>query len=792
MRGVLLLCCLVIGLVGSALAQSLLKQADHQFDRLAYSNAINLYEEALNRSELSEEERLSTLSKLAYSYRQLRDMPNAERVYRSLFGQLKEPKTDYIPCYLYYAQTLASNGKYRESQEVYELYSRYQNDDQRGKQFSKLYKDISILSRNPGNYKIDFLEINTSGAEFSPMYYKDGLVFVTNKRQGGPLKRVFSWDNSPFLDLYFMPDATNFSNTVASLGGGVAHRTPKRVKPQRTLGEDAYTDPTANDSRTLGFNGGSRRPTNSELNESAGETKQFARTLNTKYHEGPVAFTKDGSKVFFTRNNYNQGKYRESSDGINKLKLYVAEEQKGAWGKAHELPFNSDEFSTGHPALSPSDNLLYFASDRPGGFGGTDLYVSRFDDGKWSEPVNLGKDINTKGNELFPFVDDRGNLYFSSDGHPGLGDLDIFYAQLVEGTSVKSVQNMGEPLNSSRDDFGIVTDGVRMNGYFSSNRLHGGTDDDIYRFQRIGSLYTCRELTINVFDAQTKQPLGNAQLDIDQQNLTDGKRLAQTDAEGNVRLCLDPDSDFRIAASLPGFQTNRLGFSTRGLADDQPLRLEIPLNTAQLLAATPLKSRIRGRILTHSERQPIDSVAVILRNLCDSTVVQMMTGADGSYEFMVDPGCEYLLEAIKDCMGTTGARILPAANATTELMMFRAGDIIEIENIYYDLDKWTIRPDAAVELNKLVALMKKYPRMRIELRSHTDSRASAAYNKVLSTKRARAVVNYLVKGGISAKRMKAAGYGESLLLNGCKDGVKCTEAEHQRNRRTEIKILQVE
>ncbi|MGV3559059.1 OmpA family protein [Larkinella arboricola] len=793
MRSFYLLCCLIGCFVGSARAQSLLKQAERQFDLLAYSNAIDLYEEVLNRSKLSEEERLSTLSKLGYSYRQVRDTQNAERVYRTLLEQLKEPKTDYVPCYLYYAQALASNGKYRESQEIYELYGTFQPTDQRGKQFSQLYNDVSILSRNAGNYRIQFLETNTTQAEFSPMYYRDGLVFVTNRRSGNALKRVFNWDDSAFLDLYYLPQTPEMDETVASLGGASASRKKKQLRHQRMLGEDHYTAPTANDTRTVGFQTGTAAHNLSDSETTpSDETQKFNRTLNTKYHEGPVAFTKDGTKVFFTRNNYNNGKYQESSDGINKLKLYVAEEHGGNWRNAQELPFNSDEYSTGHPALSPNDKLLFFASDRPGGFGGTDLYVSRFADGKWSEPVNLGNHINTKGNELFPFVDDRGNLYFSSDGHPGLGDLDIFYAQLTNGTAVKSVQNLGEPLNSSKDDFGIVTDGVRMMGYLSSNRLRGGSDDDIYRFRREGPLYACRELTLHVFDGQTKQPLANAQLDVDQQDGQREKRQVQTDSEGIIRICLDPDSDFRLAASMAGYASNRVGFSTRGLSDDQPLRLDIPLYTAPALTTQLLKSKIRGQILTHTGRMPIDSVEVILRNLCDSTVLTMVTGPDGNYEFTVDPGCEYTIEALKDCLGTTGAHISSNVDSATNLTMFRKGDIIEIQNIYYDLNQWAIRPDAGRELDKLVALMKKYPAMRIEMRSHTDSRGSAEYNKTLSAKRAQAAVAYLSRNGIAVHRAKATGYGESMLLNECKDGVECPEAKQQRNRRTEIKILQVE
>ncbi|GAB3272453.1 hypothetical protein GCM10027347_44110 [Larkinella harenae] len=793
MRCFYLLCFLVLGCSNFLMSQSLLKQADRQFDLLAYNNAIGLYEQAMNRTELSENERLAALAKLGYSYRQIRDMPNAERVYRTLTNQLKTPADEYISCYLYYAQALASNGKYKESQDVYEQYNKLQTDDQRGKRFSKLYNDVSVLSRNAGNYKIEFLQFNTTKSEFSPMYYKEGLVFVANKRQGNALKRVFNWDNSTFLDLYYMPEAPVVQETVASLGGGTASRSRKTSRTERVLGEDAYTRSTANDSKTLGFSiGANGQPLTISNDEVTPGASRFSRVLNTKYHEGPVAFTKDGSKVFFTRNNYNDGKYRESSDGINKLKLYVAEEHRGTWSGAQELPFNSDEFSTGHPALNPNDRLLYFASDRPGGFGGTDIYVSRLADGKWSEPVNLGESINTKGNELFPFVDDRGNLYFSSDGHPGLGDLDIFYAQLVGGTTPKSVENIGEPFNSSKDDFGIVTDGARMLGYISSNRLRGGSDDDIYRFRREGSLYTCRELVIHVFDASTKQPLGNARVDVDQQDLEDGKRQAQADAEGNVRICLDPESTFLISTSVDGYQSNRLGFSTKGLSDDLPVRLEIPLQSSPHVPGKPVKTVVRGRVVTHSERQPVEGAEVVLRSPCDSTVLKMMTGLEGNYEFLVDLGCDYTIEAVKEGMGTAGARILPGEEAPAELVMFRKGDVIEIDHIYYDLDKWEIRSDAAVEMDKLVALMARYPAMRIELRSHTDSRGSAVYNKTLSTKRARAAVAYLQKNGISFRRMTAVGYGESLLLNECRDGEVCSEADHQRNRRTEIKILQVE
>ncbi|WP_080057822.1 OmpA family protein [Spirosoma aerolatum] len=777
-------------MVRPALAQSLVKQADRQFDQLAYNKAIELYEQALkNPATLPETDRLAARAKLGYSYQQTRDMPNAERVYRDLIGQGALP-TDYTKCYLYYAQTLASNGKYREAQEAYDKYGATQTSDKRGQGFSKLYQDVSALTRNAGSYKVEFLSMNTRQAEFSPMMYKDGLVFVSTGNGSSGVKRVFKWNNTPFLDLYYLPDLKTIRGSkAASLGGGTS--ASKRIRTQlvRPLGSDDFTAPTANDSRTVGFYGGTNISQGYE-DQPISESDQFSRTLNTKYHEGPATFTKDGSRVIFTRNNYNGGKYRKSSDGINKLKLYTATQTSGIWSKAEELPFNNDEYSTGHPALSKDDQLLYFASDRPGGFGGTDIYVSKWTNGKWGEPVNLGKEVNTKGNELFPFVDEKGNIYFSSDGRPGLGDLDMFYAQLSpDGQQALLSRNLGEPLNSSKDDFGIVTDGDRMSGYFSSNRKNGGADDDLYRFTREGSLYPCRELTVSIVDAETKQPLANTSVALDNP-ASNGQKQLKTDAEGLVRVCLNVDSDFKFLATREGYLDNQIGFSTKDMSDDQPSRLEIPLSKPKVEEKPALAmTTLRGRITTQTDKQPIEGVKVVLVNECDGTSQETTTGPDGSYEFSVKPGCDYAIEAMKDNMGTTGSRITKEGVGSTDIAMFKKGDIIKIDNIYYDLNKSAIRPDAAVELDKVVALMKKYPTMSIEMRSHTDSRASAKYNATLSGNRAKAAVSYIKSKGIAAKRMTAKGYGESQLLNKCKDGVNCPEEDHQQNRRTEIKIL---
>ncbi len=781
---------LVCLMVSPLLAQSLVKQADRQFGQLAYGEAISLYEQALADSvSLSDAERLEARAKLGYSYQQTRDTKNAERVYHDLIGS-GNLSADYTKCYLFYAQALASNGKYREAQAAYDTYGNLQSGDKRSPSFSKLYRDVNALTRNAGSYKVEFLTINTHRADFSPILYKDGLVFVSTGTGG--IKGVSRWNNTPFLDLYYLPNLKTIRTAKAvSVGGNASSaKRSKRTDPAqlaRLLGSDEYTAPTANDTRTVGFYGVNNLSMGYE-DRPMSQSERFSRTLNTKYREGPATFTRDGSRVIFTRNNTKEGNYRDSSNSVNRLKLYTATQTNGVWSKVEELPFNSNEFSNGHPALSKDDNQLYFASDRPGGFGGTDIYVSNWVNGKWSEPVNLGKDVNTNGYELFPFIDEKNNIYFASDGRPGLGGLDIFCAQLSpDGQQGRVVRNLGEPLNSPNDDFGIVTDGDRTTGYFSSNRKNGGSDDDIYRFTREGSLYPCRELTLSIIDATSRLPLANATITMDNA-ASDKQKELKTDSAGIVRVCLNVDSDFKFVASREGYADNKVGFSTKDLSDDQPSSLEILLDKPTVSKTATL----RGRVLSQTDHSPIANAKVVSVNECDGTTQEATSGPDGMYEFTVQTGCAYALEAIKDNMGTSGAHVDKEGVGVTDILMFKKGDVVKIDNIYYDLNKATIRPDAAAELDKVVALLAKYPAMTIEMRSHTDSRATATYNKTLSGNRAKSVVAYLKAKGVASKRMIAKGYGESELINKCKDGVNCPEEEHQQNRRTEIKILKLE
>ena len=772
-------------------AQSALSQANRQYEMMAYTKAIQLYEQSL-KDNLKDSTKTNTLVKLGHCYHQIRDTQNAERVYRLLFGETKSIPRTQVSSYLYYAQVLASNGKYSEAKDIYERYSQAQQDDQRGKEFKTLYDDVNKLKKNKTSYKVEALDnINTNRAEFSPTYYKKGLVFVSARNEDVSVKRTYGWNQTAFLDLFEIPDLSVVNSAKTSRVGGseTVNRTAKS-KGWYLLGSDEYTDGTANDSNIPGSYQGANGAKLSPLKSAKIESQKMGKVINSKYHEGPVAFFKDGSKMLFTRNNYLDGKYKTSKDGVNKLKLYIAEKTANDWGKIKELPFNSDEYSVGHPALSKDDKLLYFVSDMPGGFGGTDIYVSKYENNNWSVPANLGPAVNTKGNEMFPFADEQGNLYFSSDGHAGLGGLDMFYAKLIQGVMAKKPKNLGEPINSTKDDFGLITDGERKSGFFSSNRRNGGADDDLYRFERSGPLDPCQDIIVNVFDAETKNSLANVDVEvISKDESAPESKTMTTDNEGNLRLCLDSDIDFVFKASSDGYLNNTLNFTTKDLDMSELVKLEIALDKAKPKYTAPKTFTLRGLVTTQKDHKPIPGVKVLLHNECDGSIQESVTDENGSYKFDVPIGCDYSIEAMKDNLGTMGSKVKGGETTEANITMFEKGDVIKIDNIYYDLNKWDIRSDATVELNKLVDLMKKYPKMKIEFGSHTDSRASTKYNKTLSTQRAKSAVAYIVKQGVNSKRIIAAGYGESKLVNKCKDGIGCTEEEHQQNRRTEIKIL---
>lgn len=645
-----------------------MQQAIEEFDKFHYLNAAKLFESIVSK----ESSNIEAKEKLAMCYRKMNDTKNAEKWFATVVNESAEPLNK-----LYYAQALAQNQRYPESKEWYQKFAEAMKSDKRGKEFALSYTDVDKFFQDVDRYTVELAAFNSKEADFSPAYYKGGIVFCSNRpRDDGKNKLVHKWTGKRFLDLYYAP-------------GGAAKARP------------------------------------------------FSDALNTQYHEGSSIFYNDFNSIIFTRNNYNEGKFGTSSEDINKLKLFFATQGSSDWTNIKEFDFNDAEFSIAHPALSTDGQTLYFTSDMPGSLGGTDIWMCTGRGGAWSAPINLGPEINTKGNESFPFIDANSNLFFSSDGHAGLGGLDIFVARANKGKFSKP-QNIGAPVNSHKDDFGLIFDADVNEGYFSSNREGGIGDDDIYKF----SVKTC-DVVIMVVDAYSKKSIPTPKLTIfDKDNKSEAIYLTESDSTYILKSFLRTGYD--IKASKEKYSDGKS---------------EI---TEQFLAKC---KEYGGRL--------VDTVFVSLTPSGSSgdPRIAILLGKDPKNN---NPGLDPNNPNIPKRYNFRG-------NTNTKL--------VEVVTVYYDLDKYNIRPDAARDLEKVLRVMNEYPNMRISMSSHTDSRDSYDYNVRLAQRRSQSAYNYLINRGISPDRMEITSFGETRLVTPCPDGVYCSEPDHQLNRRTEIAII---
>ncbi len=503
------------------------------------------------------------------------------------------------------------------------------------------------------NYRIKNLEVNTKLSDFGASFYQGDILFASNGLSNN--KSTKNWTNGqPYLEL--------------------------------------YRGAKAADGEIM-------------------DTKPFSDQLNTKYHESNAVFTKDGKTVYFTRNNYYNKTYGKDSIGWNNLKLFRADiDEIGTWSNVMPLPFNDDNYSVGHPALSPDERTLYFTSDMPGSIGQKDIFKSSIgSDGSYGAPINLGSQVNTIGTEMFPYISQSGKLYFSSDGRGGQGGLDV-YVVPTNNTNI-APKSVGSPINSPKDDFCFIIDEAKRYGYFSSNREGGKGDDDIYYFDELNAPeFSCNQVITGVVrDKNNGALLPNSLVTLYKGNQKVESVLVGADARFRFEKA-DCETGYKVTGTREMYKGDEKTFTTSNQAD-----LELSMD----LALTPDGDSI-------AKAEELDR-------------------------------CQYALD--------------------------------NINTIYFDLDKYYIRPDAAIELEKIVKVMNKCQDIKIEARSHTDSRASHAYNVTLSQNRAQSTVDYIISRGIMKDRMTAKGFGETQLVNKCADGVNCSEGEHQVNRRTEFVIV---
>lgn len=575
--------------------------------------------------------------KLGNSYYFNADYEGAAKWYRKLFAfvpSVKEPTY-----YLRYSQSLKAIGKDKESQEWFDKYAKKAGLS--NKKYKNAEDYLALIEENSGRFEIKSLSINTPGIDFGTAFWEDKIVFASTKDTATIYKRRSAWDGLSFLDLY------------------QAKRNP----------DGSLSDPI-----------------------------KLKGDVNTKLHESTPVFTKDGKTMYFTRNNMTP-KTKRTKDQTQHLKIYRAHLVNDKWTNIEDLAINGDNFSTAHPGLSTDEQLLYFASDRPESMGQTDLFMATINsNGAMGQVTNLGEKINTKGRESFPYITKDNALYFSSDGHYGLGGYDVFYAKINENKTFDNLLNVGKPINSSYDDIAFIIDNNK--GYISSNRLGGYGYDDIYSF------------------IETK----------------DIKEL--------------------------------------------------------------LKSRLFGVVTDRKTKEPIPNASIKVLNASNEELFVLQTDSLGYYEAEVQYSEAYFLEARKENYSSDNAyskKEVRVREHNFELeqtikQVKEGDDLAKTLNIiiHFDLDKSFIRHDAQVELEKLVVFLKKNPSLKVDIRSHTDSQASYTYNIGLSNRRAKSTLDYLVKRGIPKQNLTSKGYGETQLVNDCTNGVKCTDAKHEENRRSEF------
>jgi outer membrane protein OmpA-like peptidoglycan-associated protein len=511
-----------------------------------------------------------------------------------------------------------------------------------------------------------------------------------------------------------------------------------------------------------------------------GVDRKLVAGLGENYHQGPVSYCAKTGELFVTVSNTN------NPDSVQqmivradiRLRLIIMKNKSGVWEKTEEMPFNDKRYHFAHPAISVTGDTLIFSSDMPGGKGKSDLYMSIRKSGHWNIPSNLGDTVNTSGNEMYPTFLPGGLLSFASDGHQsGKGSLDICYTTFPVITEVK---NAGDKINTQFDDFGLIINPNLNVGYLCSNRQAKGSDDIF----RVDVKWFMSTLKIVCYDFYTKKALPATNVELRDSN---GKSIEVkvTSNDGSVDFLVESLKKYQIYAEnatyVPLLKDVNIKNSVSDLTQTEDLFLKIAASYLTINVIDKDSKQTIPNAMVQIAKGKYDESQISK----DSGSVRMKLNESTNYTFVAS--AEKYFE--KTALFSSENKGSGEYTLTIEIEKLEVGKQIVLEDLYYDVNKYNIRPDAAVVLDKLVKLLNENPDINIEVGSHTDCRAPADYNLRLSQNRSESVVNYLVSKGISRTRLVPKGYGESRLVNKCADGVPCTEEEHQANRRTVIEIL---
>jgi len=568
-----------------------------------------------------------------YVYRQLADCyyniyntKEAAKWYAKAITQKQDPELYYR-----YAQMLKANGNYVESNKQMQKFASMQPNDSRTKTFNENPNYIPVLLDQRKSFDIKVIDINSDKSDFGAVLQGNSIYFSSARNSSS---KIYGWTKEPFLDIYKadLKEDGSISNIV------------------------------------------------------------LLKEPNSKYHDGSVTISPDGKTMYFTSDSFRENSFEK--DKSNKLKLgrntiFSAKFVNGKWEEITSLPFNSKDYSSGNPSLSNDGKTLYFSSNRPGSIGGVDIWkVAISENGSYGTPENLGKKINTEGNESFPFISSENVLYFSSDAKQGLGAMDVYKIDLNTNSEVK---NLGKPVNSEKDDFAFSFNEIKKIGFVASNR---NGNDDIFQLIPVCNY----EVNTIVTNAITGAILAEANVSIldDKNNLISSEK---SNSKGEVSFSVDCEKNHTIQATKEGFESNSF--------------------------AVTASSQKGGSIKIDAALKPISAIIT-------------------ETEVILNP-------------------------------------------IFFEYNQSNVTQQGAFELDKLVQIMKNNEKLIIFVKSHTDSRGSDDFNLLLSEKRAKATIQYIISKGIDAKRISGKGFGETELKVDCKE--KCTEAEHELNRRSEFRIV---
>lgn len=645
---------------------SYVKKANKQIQKMAYAEAITTYEKAIAKGKQADD----ILFNLAKAYYENGMYLQANHWYKKLFENVSQASDiKDIEAYYRYIQTIRTTGDYFLANSKMELFAEKAPGDSRVKKYLSNPNYLEQVNTNRDGYRVKQLNsVNTPGSEYGSALYKGEIVYASSAKKGKQ-KGIHSWTNDPYTKLY-----------------------------SASVRIDGYI----------------------------GKAKPFARKLEGNYNEANAIFSADSRTMYFSSNNRADKNVRYSDKALL-VNLYRAYSfGPGKWGDVEKLSINVEHANTASPALSPDQDWIYFSSDRPGGYGQSDLYRAKvFRDGSIGTPENLGDKINTEARESFPFVSSDNVLYFASDGHPGLGGLDLYGVQIYQDGSFGEVVNLGNSINSPYDDFAMYLDPEAKFGFITSNRPNGSGKDDLYYVRmKLGTeLNISQDITGKIIDQKTKQPILDA-------------------------FVFLYDSKHRMIEQIEVDKRGEYVFK------------DVKINRDYYVSV-----KATGYV---SEEKSVEDVT-----LTDVKVVNFQLLKDTTLDI--------------DHYNNSGE-----AQSYKEIQKGEdLGKRLALAPIYFDHDSAIIRTDAQFELAKVVMMMKNNPTMKIQVRSHTDSKGSDAYNMGLSERRAQTTVDWLIYQGINPSRLSAKGYGETNIINHCQNNVPCLEKEHQKNRRSEFIIMEL-